>query len=122
MKSLRTWYWICTGLFAAFMTFSAVPDILKSPEAMQYVAHLGYPAYFVPYIGWAKLLGSVALVVPGFPKLREWAYAGLFFDLISALYSIIVVDGFDLGLLMMIPIMGIGFTSYILNHKLRIGN
>jgi len=89
---------------------------------MQYVAHLGYPAYFVPYIGWAKLLGSVALVVPGFPKLREWAYAGLFFDLISALYSIIVVDGFDLGLLMMIPIMGIGFTSYILNHKLRIGN
>lgn len=121
MKSTRIWYWVCTGLFAAFMTFSAIPDIIKSPDAVKFIAHLGYPEYFVPFIGWAKVLGCIALVVPGFPKIREWAYAGLFYDLISAVYSIVMVDGFDPGMLMMIPITGIGVASYLLNRKVYPG-
>jgi hypothetical protein len=56
---------------------------------------LGYPTYFVPYIGFVKLLGCIALLIPGLNKIKEWAYAGLFFDLISSIYSGIAAFGFD---------------------------
>ena len=49
--------------------------------------HLGYPAYLLRFIGTAKVLGVAAVLVPGLPRLREWAYAGLVFDLTGALYS-----------------------------------
>ena len=51
------------------------------------LAHLGYPAYLLRFIGTAKALGVAAVLVPGLPRLREWAYAGLVFDLTGALYS-----------------------------------
>lgn len=72
---------------AAFMTMSAVPDVLSIPEAVEIFKHLGYPAYLLPFIGIAKLLAVAAILAPGFRKLKEWAYAGLVFDLIGALYS-----------------------------------
>jgi hypothetical protein len=53
--------------------------------------HLGYPEYLLPFIGIAKLLAVAAILAPGFHKLKEWAYAGLVFDLIGALYSHISV-------------------------------
>lgn len=87
MKRSRLLYWIVTGLMAAFMLAASVPDVLLLPEAVQMFAHLGYPSYLVPFIGVAKILGITAILVPGFPKLKEWAYAGLVFDLIGALYS-----------------------------------
>lgn len=60
------------------MLFSAIPDIMMVPEAMQMVHdQLGYPTYFVPFIGVAKVLGAIAILVPGFPRIKEWAYAGL---------------------------------------------
>ena len=51
------------------------------------MAHLGYPAYFAAILGFWKVLGSIALVVPRFPRLKEWAYAGIFFDLTGAAVS-----------------------------------
>jgi len=65
----------------------------------------------------AKLLGSVALLVPSFKRIKEWAYAGLFYDLIAAAYSIIMVSGFDSGMIMMFLIFAVGITSYIFNRK-----
>lgn len=53
--------------------------------------HLGYPPYLLPFIGVAKILGVIAVLVPGFPRLKEWAYAGLVFDLIGAFYSHLAV-------------------------------
>ncbi|SHJ36923.1 DoxX-like family protein [Hymenobacter daecheongensis DSM 21074] len=91
MKKTNLLYWISTGLLAALMTASAVPDVLSVPEAVAYFQHLGYPAYLLPFLGVAKLLGVAALLVPGFPRLREWAYAGFVFDLSGALYSGIAV-------------------------------
>jgi hypothetical protein len=87
MKSSRLLYWIVTGLMAAFITLSAVPDVLQLPEAIAIFTHLGYPSYLLPFIGVAKILGVVAILVPRFPRLKEWAYAGLVFDLVGALYS-----------------------------------
>lgn len=117
-KSTNIWYWAITGLFGAFMLFTAIPDIIVVPEAKEFVsAKLGYPAYIIPFIGVAKALGVIAILVPGFPRLKEWAYAGLFFDLVGAAYSAIMVDGFQPEMLMMGVIVGALFASYSLHHK-----
>ncbi|MBN8705414.1 MAG: DoxX family protein [Bacteroidetes bacterium] len=118
MKKINIAYWIVTGIFAAFMAMSAIPDILNDPEAVKMIAgDLGYPAYIIPFIGVAKLLGVIAILVPGFPKIREWAYAGLFFDLAGATYSALSVDPTQIGILFMILPFTFLFTSYFLNQK-----
>lgn len=117
MKSTNIIYWVTTVLFAGFMIFSAIPDILMLKEAKQFISHLGYPEYFIPFIGWAKLLGSIAILIPGFKKIKEWAYAGLMFDLVGAVYSNIMTDGFQIGLLVMVPVFIVAIVSYIYNQK-----
>jgi hypothetical protein len=118
MKRINILYWVFTGLFGGFMMFSAIPDIISVPEAVEMVSgQLGYPEYIIPFLGVAKALGVIALLIPGFPRIKEWAYAGLTFDLIGATYSGIAVNGFDPGLLMMVVIFGIEAMSYIYYHK-----
>lgn len=117
MRSVNLWYWIITSFFSAFMIFSAVPDILMVKDAVEFIRHLGYPDYFIPFIGVLKLLGSITILIPGLGKLKEWAYAGLAFDLIGAFYSNLMVDGFQPGLLFMIPIFGFLVASWYLNQK-----
>jgi hypothetical protein len=117
MKKLNIYYWIITGLFAAFMIFSAIPDVLVVPDAKTLITGLGYPVYFIPYIGVAKLLGCIAILIPGFKRLKEWAYAGLFFDLFSATYSSIASEGFQTGVLFMILPIGFLFLSYYFFHR-----
>ena len=117
MKKTKILFWIITGLFSAFMLFSAVPDILSLPDAIVFMNHLGYPNYIIPFLGVAKLLGIIAILIPGFPRIKEWAYAGLFFDLIGATYSGIATDGLlPQELIMLLPITFL-LLSYILYHK-----
>jgi uncharacterized membrane protein YphA (DoxX/SURF4 family) len=117
MKKTNMLYWIITGLFGAFMLFSAIPDILVIPDAVTFMAHLGYPRYFTPFIGIAKLLGIIAILIPGFPRIKEWAYAGLFFDLVGATYSVVATDGFKADVLVMLLPFTFLFVSYFLYHK-----
>jgi hypothetical protein len=91
MTTPKRLHWILTGLMAAFMLMASVPDILQLPQAVAIFTHLGYPAYLLPFVGIAKTLAVVTVLVPGMPRLKEWAYAGLVFDLIGALYSHIAV-------------------------------
>ena len=89
MKTTKILYWVFTGLFAFMMFGSAIPDVISHPEAVKGMHDgLGYPLYFVPFIGVAKVLGVIAILIPGYPRLKEWAYAGLMFDLIGATYSL----------------------------------
>ena len=84
----RTWIgWVTTGLMAALMLLSAVPDVLRLPDALAVFRHLGYPPYLLLWLGTAKMLGVAAVLTPGVPRLKEWAFAGLTFDLTGALYS-----------------------------------
>jgi hypothetical protein len=69
------------------MLLSAVPDVLEFPEAAAVFHRLGYPAYLLPFLGTAKTLGVLVVIVPGVARLKEWAFAGLTFDLLGALYS-----------------------------------
>jgi len=96
---------------------ASVPNILSVPEAVAIFKHLGYPTYLLPFIGVAKLLGVVAVLVPCFPRIKEWTYADLFFDLLGALYSAIAVgdpvSGMAPAVIGLILFMG----SYIFYHK-----
>jgi hypothetical protein len=84
----RTWIgWIVTGLMAALMLLSAAPDVLRIPGAVAVFKHLGYPPYLLLLLGTAKILGVAAVLSPGPARLKEWAFAGLTFDLTGALYS-----------------------------------
>jgi hypothetical protein len=84
----RRWMvWVVTGSMAGLMLLSAVPDVLRVPDALMWFRHLGYPAYLLPFLGTAKILGVVAVLMPGFPRVKEWAFAGLTFDVTGAAYS-----------------------------------
>jgi hypothetical protein len=118
MKKTNIIYWTATILFGGFMLFSAIPDIIVVPEAVEFLSNkLGYPQYIIPFLGVAKTLGVIALFIPGFPRVTEWAYAGLTFDLIGATYSGYSVDGFQPGSLFMLVIFGVEAVSYIYWHK-----
>ena len=77
-------YWATTGLLAAMSAFAAFSYLSGSPQAVQGFEHVGYPQQLRIILGIAKLLGAIALVAPGVPKFKEWAYAGFTFAWISA--------------------------------------
>jgi uncharacterized membrane protein YphA (DoxX/SURF4 family) len=77
-------YWVSTILVAALSVFAAFTYLSGSPQAVQGFAHVGYPQQLRIILGIAKLLGAITLVLPGFAKLKEWAYAGFTFAWISA--------------------------------------
>ncbi|RYF63712.1 MAG: DoxX family protein [Cytophagaceae bacterium] len=112
MKKTNILYWIFTGLFAFFMLGSAIPDILIMPMAVEGFKGIGYPAYLVPFLGWAKLLGVIGILVPGYPRIKEWAYAGLIYDIIGAIYSVAFVEPISTWAPMLL-IPAIGAASYV---------
>lgn len=87
----RTSYWVITGLMTVFMLLGAIPDVLEASQAVVFFEHLGYPRYLLPFLGTAKCLGIAAVLTPVPPRVKEWAFAGLIFDVSGALYSHISV-------------------------------
>ena len=88
MKKVNIAYWIVTILFAGFMIFSSVDGIMVNERSVQFMEGLlHFPKYMIPFISWAKILGVIAILVPGFPRIKEWAYAGFFFAMSGAVFS-----------------------------------
>lgn len=119
MKRVNIWYWIVTGLFAAFMLLSGIQNAMATPESVKLITtDLGFPQYFSTFIGVAKILGVIAILLPNLRRLKEWAYAGLFFDLFGATYAIIMTMGFEpFSFIVMLVLMAFLFISYYLWHK-----
>lgn len=93
-KTINILYWVFTILFAALMIFSSYGSIIVNDDAKKLIHdQLGYPVYFIPFTGYAKLIGSIVILIPGLYAVKEWAYAGLFFDLIAVVYSGIALSG-----------------------------
>ncbi|MFT3937007.1 MAG: DoxX family protein [Chitinophagaceae bacterium] len=118
MKKLNILYWVLTGLYAAFIIITSIQGVMSSPESVKViVTQMGYPAYFLPFLSVAKILGAIAILVPGFPRIKEWAYAGLFFDVIAAMYSFMAM-GLKVAewapLFLFLAVLG---ASYYLYHK-----
>jgi uncharacterized membrane protein YphA (DoxX/SURF4 family) len=91
-------YWIATLWLASGMLSTGILQLLKmkaegavSPPGVEGITHLGYPIYFLTIIGIWKILGVVAVLVPRFPLVKEWAYAGFFFAMSGAIFSHIAV-------------------------------
>jgi len=116
-KKVNIIYWIFTGLLLAAMGLGAIPDLLSMPDALAVFKHLGYPAYLSPFMGVVKLLGVIAILIPGYPRIKEWVYAGFVFDLTGATYSSLAIGT---PLLQVLPML-IGYAliigSYIYHHK-----
>ena len=118
-KTINTLYWIFTILFSALMLFSAWSSLLVNEDAIKLIHDmLGYPVYFIPFTGWAKLIGVIVILIPGYKRIKEWAYAGLFFDLIAAVYSgIAVAKSFNPMMLTLLAWFVPGILSYVYWHK-----
>jgi uncharacterized membrane protein YphA (DoxX/SURF4 family) len=92
-------YWVSTGYVALAMFYGGLAEVLDASIGVEFssigigtvVAILGYPLYFIYIIGIAKMLGAIAIVVPHFPRLKEWAYAGIVFNMTGAFVSWLVV-------------------------------
>ena len=80
-------YWITTALVAAESAVSGVMEIPRLSPFIEVMTRLGYPAYFSVILGVWKVLAVAAILVPRFPRLKEWAYAGLFFNMTGAVAS-----------------------------------
>ena len=95
MKTRIAAYWLTTIFGPASFVIGGYLNLSRDPQVMATMAHLGYPAYFATIIGFWKLAGAIAIAVPGVPRtVKEWAYAGFFFDLTgAALTRAFVGDG-----------------------------
>jgi len=84
-------YWVATGLLSVGMFSSGIMQIMHAKELEEIMVHLGYPTYLMYILGVWKILGVIAILLPGFKLVKEWAYAGLFFTMTGALVSHLVL-------------------------------
>ena len=80
-------YWIATLWLALGMTSTGIVQLIKMQEDVEKITHLGYPVYFLTILGIWKILGVVAILIPKYALLKEWAYAGFFFSMSGAIFS-----------------------------------
>lgn len=80
-------YWIATIWLALGMTSTGIVQIIQLSEEVDMMTRLGYPRYFLTLLGVWKLLGVIAILLPKFPLIKEWAYAGFFFTMSGAIIS-----------------------------------
>ena len=112
VKSKNIAYWITTILIAFFIGSGGVVQVAQYPANPHGVVPvLGYPMYFMAILGFWKALGAIAILVPRFPLLKEWAYAGIFFDLTGAAASCAFSGGYGAyGFHIIAPLILAGLT------------
>lgn len=117
-KSKTIWYWVITGILSFCLFSGGLAQALQVQGVVQGFKPLGYPTYFISLIGVWKALGIIAILVPGFKLLKEWAYAGLFFTMTGAVISHIASN--DIHAQIIAPIVFSIFT--VLSWYLRPDN
>jgi hypothetical protein len=86
-KSKLIVYWLITAILALLLFTGGIAELMHQPQNMEGMRRLGYPDYVASILGFWKILAAVAIVAPGLPRAKEWAYAGIFFDLTGAAAS-----------------------------------
>src|SRR5689334_20892523 len=107
-----------TVLFVLAMTASGIANVLHAPNVVEVASRLGYPVYIASILGVWKLLGVLAIATAGMhkmPRLREWAYAGFFFDLSGAILSHVAVGDTLAASLPAAALLALGSAAYFLN-------
>ncbi|MCC7502849.1 MAG: DoxX family protein [Flavobacteriales bacterium] len=119
MKKITIAYWIVNGLLAAFMIFSSLDNVVTGEQSVAFIHDkMGYPVYFIPWIGVAKILGAIAILLPMLPaRVKEWAYFGFFMDLSTAIYSFMAMGEPVSDYAPMFLFVGLLIAAYMLHHK-----
>lgn len=94
MNGKQIAYWTTTGLLAFALTGGAIGEVTQQWGTVETVTILGYPAYVLTIIGFWKIAGTLTLLAPGLPRLKEWAYAGIVFNMTGAFVSHAAVGDF----------------------------
>jgi uncharacterized membrane protein YphA (DoxX/SURF4 family) len=118
----RVAYWTVTVLLAAAMMISGVGQLIQLEGNVELVNNLGYPLYILTILGVWKVLGAAALVVPGFLRLKEWVYAGIFFLMTGAAAShVFARDYGNYGFAVILPLFyaALNIASWALRPKDR---
>ena len=102
-QTRRPAYWAATLLVAAAFLVPGILNLMHAPHVAGDMAHLGYPRYFSTILGTWKLLAAAAVLAPGTPRIKEWAYAGMMFDLTGAAASRLIVG--DPGVTIAVPLL-----------------
>jgi uncharacterized membrane protein YphA (DoxX/SURF4 family) len=111
MKTRSIIYWASTILVALPLGSGGIAQVAHLQQNVDgFVRVLGYPLYFVTVLGVWKVLGAIAILVPRFPRLKEWAYAGIFFDLTGAAASWVAVGGSGEAFHIAAPLIIAGFA------------
>jgi uncharacterized membrane protein YphA (DoxX/SURF4 family) len=119
-KKLKIIYWIITGLFIFWVFQPSISSAFSYDYAVDFFTkHLKLPEYFLPYTGFTKLLGLVALIIPGFTKIKEWVYAGFTFNLVAAIYSLIAIEVPITVLWVQVLALTLLAGSYFFFHKIQ---
>ncbi len=109
-RTLNILYWIITILFAAAILMDAMGGLVMAKAGIEALNQLGYPVYLLRFFGVLKILGVIAILVPGFPRMKEWAFAGFAFNFIGALYSWAAVGN---GTNVVFPIIMLGILALV---------
>jgi len=120
MRTRAIVYWVSTILIAFSMGSGGIGQLAHVPGVVDgFVRLLGYPAYFVTILGLWKVLGAIAILVPRFPRLKEWAYAGIFFDLTGAAASSAAVKAQTFHVIVPLVLTGVLMASWALRPESR---
>jgi uncharacterized membrane protein YphA (DoxX/SURF4 family) len=119
MNARSAAYWTTTTLTALAFLSGGAACLLQAESNLRGMIELGYPAYFVTLIGAWKLLGGLAILAPRFPRLKEWAYAGIAFDLLGAAFSHAAVGHPPIKVMVPLVIFGIAAASWALRPASR---
>ena len=119
MNKLNIAYWIVNALLAVFMIFSSLDNVVTGEQSVAFIHDkMGYPVYFIPWIGVAKILGALAIILPMVPaRVKEWAYFGLFMDLVTAIYSFFALGEPVMNVAPMFLFVAVIVAAYGLHHK-----
>jgi hypothetical protein len=111
-------YWVTTGLVVFCMT-GGIFEMLGAKTTMDGIVRLGYPAYIIPALGLGKVLAILAILWPGLPRLKEWAYAGIFFNMMGAFVSHVAHKDAAWSIVVTLVIAGITLASWALRPRSR---
>lgn len=111
-------YWVTTGLLVFCMT-GGIFEMLGLKTTMDGIMRLGYPSYIIPALGLGKVLAILAILWPGLPRLKDWAYAGIFFNMVGAFVSHVAMRDPAWSLVVTLTIAGITLASWALRPRSR---
>jgi uncharacterized membrane protein YphA (DoxX/SURF4 family) len=112
-------YWVATIVAVVGVGATGLLDLIGAPAMAQHVTSLGYPAYLQHFLGVAKLLGAAVILLPRLPRLKEWAYAGMSFDLAGASYSHFAHRDAAAELLLPVSLLVLLLLSYFVRPDAR---